>query len=199
MFEAFCNVTSHIDRFHDIQKSLAELAKKDVLIGIPQANSARKDGDKINNAELAYIHTHGIRSVDMRQEMQGGINQGAPYSRAHEMYIHAHGSPLLSVPARPIIEPAIEANRQELAELLKGAIMKALDARPFMAELKKAGMRGQVVTRAWFKDPRNGWAPNSPITIRLKSKKGKGVKDSPLIDKGELRKSITYVIRDKEW
>jgi hypothetical protein len=107
------------------------------------------------------------------------------------MYIQAHGSPLWNVPPRPIIEPAIEAHRQELAELLRQALVNALEARPFIQELRKAGMKGQNVTRAWFVDPRNKWPPNSPRTIAEKGS------DRPLIDTGELRKSITFVIRDK--
>jgi hypothetical protein len=203
VFDAFANVVSSIDRFQDIQRSLQELAKRDVLIGIPQEESSRptKAGEspsKITNAELAYIHTHGVRNVAMRQEMQETMGGGKTYSEAHQMYVHSHGSPLMNVPARPIIEPAIEAHRQELADLLKSALMNALDGRSFEQKLKQAGMKGQSVTRAWFTDPRNGWAPNSPITIKLKSKKGRGIKDRPLIDEGELRKSITYVVRDKE-
>ena len=192
MFQAFANVTSSIDRLQDIQRALAELAKKEVLIGIPQEKSSREgNDDKINNAELAYIHTHGIRNREMRQEMQSDIDNGS-YSQAYQMYIQAHGSPLWNSPPRPIIEPAIEAHKQELAELLRGALQCALDGRPFIQELKKAGMKGQNVTRAWFTDSRNGWAPNSPLTI---AKKGSA---RPLIDTAELRKSITYVIRDKE-
>ena len=197
MFQAFANVTSSIDRFQDIQRSLQELAKRDVLIGIPQEKSSRptKEGDapsKITNAGLAYIHTHGVRNVAMRQEMQEKMDSGSTYSQAHEMYVHAHGSPLMNVPPRPIIEPAIEAHRQELADLLREAVMKALDGRPFEQKLKQAGMKGRNVTRAWFTDPRNGWAPNSPATIAQKGS------DRPLIDTAELRKSITYVVRDKE-
>lgn len=192
MFSAFANVVTSIDRFQDVQRSLAELAKKDVLIGIPQEKSSRdKNDDNITNAELAYIHTHGIRKRQMRQDMQADIDNGAPYSQAYQMYIQAHGSPLWHSPPRPIIEPAIDAHKSELADLLRDAFVNALNARPFMHDLKKAGMKGQNVTRAWFTDQRNGWIENRPSTI---AKKGS---DRPLIDTGELRKSITYVIRDK--
>ena len=192
MFSAFANVTSSIDRFQDIQRSLQELAKKDVLVGVPEASSNRKDSKEVTNAELAYMHTHGVRKLSMRQENQELMDRGAPYSQAYQMYLQTHGSPLWNSPPRPIIEPAIEANKNEIGGLLREALTKALDGRPFEQELKKAGMKGQNVTRAWFTDPRNGWAPNSPITI---AKKGS---ERPLIDTGELRKSITYIVRDKE-
>lgn len=192
MFTAFANVVTQVDRFQDIQRSLAELAKKDVLVGIPQEKGSREgNSDDINNAELAYIHTHGVRKREMRQDMQNDIDNGTPYSQAYQMYIQAHGSPLWHSPPRPIIEPAIEAHKQELADLLREALENALDNRPFMSALKKAGMKGQNVTRAWFTDSRNVWEPNSPLTIQ---KKGS---ERPLIDTGELRKSITFTIRDK--
>lgn len=192
MFNAFVNVSSSIDRFQDIQRSLQELAKKDVLVGVPQASSNRKDSKEVTNAELVYMHTHGVRKLSMRQENQEAMDSGAPYSQAYQMYLQSHGSPLWNSPPRPIIEPAIEAHKEELAALLRGALEKALDGRPFEVELQKAGMKGQNVTRAWFTDPRNGWAPNSPVTI---AKKGSSI---PLIDTAEMRKSITWVLRDKE-
>lgn len=58
--------------------------------------------------------------------------------------------------------------------------------------LELAGMEGQNSARDWFEDPRNGWAPNSPVTIALKGS------ERPLVDTGELRKSITYVVKESE-
>jgi hypothetical protein len=52
-------------------------------------------------------------------------------------------------------------------------------------------MLGQNIVRAWFVDPKNGWPENSPITIAAKGS------DKPLIDTGELRKAITYVVGDR--
>ncbi|MBY6921870.1 hypothetical protein HYH30_19035, partial [Clostridium botulinum] len=46
--------------------------------------------------------------------------------------------------------------------------------------------------RAWFTNPSNNWAENSAETIKRKDS------DKPLIDTGELRKSITYVIKGGE-
>lgn len=192
MFQAFANVTSSIDRFQDIQRSLQELAKKDVLVGVPEASSNRKDSSEVTNAELVYMHTHGVRKLSMRQENQEHMDRGAHYSQAYEMYMQTHGSPLWNSPPRPVIEPAIEANKEEIGGLLREALTNALDGRPFEVALKKAGMKGQNVVRAWFVDPRNGWAPNSPVTIARKGS------ERPLIDTGEMRKAITYIVRDKE-
>ncbi len=130
-----------------------------VFVGIPQEKSSRKRG-VITNAELAYIHTHG--------------------------------SELRNIPARPIIEPAIEVKetKDAIAQELGEAIASKLDRKDqeAMRHLKRAGMMGQNAARAWFEDPRNEWAPDSPSTIARKGS------DRPLIDTGQLRKSIIYVV-----
>ena len=192
MFTAFANVTTSIDRYQEVKRSLEELAKKDVLVGIPQEKSSRIGDDGITNAELAYIHTHGIRRRSMREEMKQNMDSGnLPYSTAYQMYLQSHGSPLWNSPPRPIIEPAIEHNKTEISELLQESLQAALDCRDFLPALKKAGMKGQNVVRGWFVNPLNDWPPNSPMTIKAKGS------DKPLIDTGEMRKSITYVVRDK--
>jgi len=116
-------------------------------------------------------------------------------TNAELAYIHTHGSPINHIPARPIIEPAIEdeENKAIISIGLKEAAKAALngDEQTTMLELNKAGMSAQNAVRDWFTNFKNNWAPNSPLTIRRKGS------DRPLIDTAELRKSITYVIRKK--
>lgn len=177
-----------------LKKLLGELANSEVYVGIPEEESSRPGSGKINNAELAYIHTHGVRRADMRHEMAQTMVDGTAYSRAHQMYLQEHGSPLLAIPARPIIEPAIEKNKDAIANEMKKAVRLMLDGdvEGAKAQLDAVGLTGQNVVRAWFTDPANGWANNSPDTIEQK----KGA-NRPLIDTGELRKSITYVVGEK--
>jgi len=59
-----------------------------------------------------------------------------------------------------------------------------------MNALKRTGMDAASRVRMWFVNPKNLWAPNSPRTVKRKGS------DRPLIDTGQLRKSITYVIRN---
>jgi len=182
------------DKMDVIRKAVAEIQKLEVYVGIPEASSARKDSSELSNAELVYAHTHGIRRRSMINEMQGDIENGHTYSKAYQMYIQTNGSPLWKSPPRPIIEPAIENSKDKIAEQLAIAGGMALDGnlQGAKAQLEKVGMLGQNVVRAWFVDPKNGWPENSPITIAAKGS------DKPLIDTGELRKAITYVVGDKE-
>lgn len=182
-----------IDHFASLQKELMALSQKDVLVGIPEEESTREKSDDINNAELLYIHTHGVRKQEMRNEMQKNIDGGMKYSAAHSLYVQTHGSPLMAVPARPVIEPAIEENKELIADPLGKATRAMLDHNITLAEseLNRAGMVADGAAKDWFENPKNGWADNAESTIKRKGS------DQPLVDTNELRKSITYVVRDK--
>jgi len=142
--------------------ALEKLENTEVLIGIPEDEGARQDGDGINNAQLLYIHTHG--------------------------------SAVNNIPARPVIEPAIEDDKNIIGDLLGQAAQAAMDGNEggMMAALEKAGMRGQNAARDWFDNPKNSWKANTPETIERKGSA------KPLIDTSELRKSIIYVVEEKE-
>jgi hypothetical protein len=174
------------DKSKDLIRLLDDIKKLEVYVGIPENKSSRK-GEEITNAELCYIHTNG--------------------------------SPINHIPARPIIEPAIEAedNKEAITEELKEAAKAVLEGKvdSAMSHLNLAGMLGQNAARGWFTDSRNNWAENSETTARNKLSKlqGKELKNlqklldagasitdksvsKPLIDTGELRKSIIYVVKD---
>lgn len=177
-----------------ITKKLSELTRKRVLVGVPAERSTRPEvGERINNAELLYIQSHGVRKKSMRDEMQKHIDAGMKYSAAHSLYIQSHGSPLWQIPPRPVLEPAIEDRKGPIAKQIKQSYKAALDGNKQEVEnsLHKAGMVAENAAKAWFENPANKWPPNSPKTI---AKKGS---DSPLIDTGEMRKAITHVIREE--
>ena len=122
--------------------------------------------------------------------------KGEAVNNAQLMFIHTNGSPLKGIPKRPVIEPAIEAsgNKEPITEELGEAAHAILDSDPEAARqhLKRAGMTGQNAARAWFTDPRNHWQKNSKETIQRKGS------DRPLIDTGELRRSIVYIVEEGE-
>ena len=173
------------------------LSKREALVGIPAEHSSRTSpstaDDQINNAELLYIQSHGVRKAEMREEMQGHLDAGMKYSEAHSLYIQSHGSPMWHIPPRPVLEPSIEANKEPIAKQLQGAVPAAIDGnrQGVDAALHRAGMVAENAAKAWFENPQNGWPPNSPRTIAQKGS------DSPLIDTGEMRKAITHVVREK--
>lgn len=187
----------------EVKEVLQKLGQMDVLVGVPEEKSSRPEGaiggnyanSKITNSELIYIHTHGIRQRSMIAEMQPNVN-ALGYNAAFQMYLQAHGSPLWQSPPRPIIEPAIEKkeNKRILGEELGKAAQKALegDAQSAQAQLEITGMTAQNIVRGWWDDPENNWPANTEETIENKGS------SKPLVDTGELRKSITYIVRDNK-
>lgn len=151
----------------EIQEAIKALKSHEVMIGIPEDASSRKDqkGTPINNAELLFIHTNG--------------------------------SPVRGIPARPVLEPSIENDKDRVAEMLKKAIDVAVSGKKdgVVPALEIAGQYGENIAKAWFTNPANGWKPNSEDTVKHKTK-GKGGKTRPLIDTGEMRKSITHVVKE---
>ncbi len=160
VFEFLAEVRETDKQLQAVQKSIKELKKIDVLVGIPQEEAGREQND-ITNAELLYIHTNG--------------------------------SPANNIPPRPVVEPAIQDSKEEIGTLLKEAILKALegDTDGAMAGMERAGTQGENAVKGWFTNPKNNWAENAEST-----KKRKG-SSKPLIDTGQLRKSITHVVKKK--
>lgn len=142
-----------------LEQNLKAIQDVAVLVGIPQAANGR-NGEPIGNASL--------------------------------LYILSNGSPARGIPATPVIEPAIVAdgNREIIAEELKLGAQAQLndDAEAALVHFKRAGSAGVTASKSWFTDPRNGWPPNRPATIKRKGS------DRRNIDTGDLRKKITYVM-----
>lgn len=167
---------------------IQSVAKQRVCVGIPEEKNNRRDED-ITNSDLLYIHTNGVRPTEVRRAMQPEIDKGTKYSIALQMYFQAHGSFSMRIPARPVIEPAIEDAKKGLSKLLIQAAVTSMDGGDFMPKLKEVGMYGQNAARGWFTNPKNHWPQNAESTIKKKKS------DKPLINTSALRQSIVYVIR----
>lgn len=189
--EIFAEIKEIDHGLKQIQEAVKAIRDLNVLVGIPQDKSSRPG--TISNAELAYIHTHGARTKAMTKDMDKDMAKGVSYGKAYDLYIGSKGSPLHRIPPRPIIEPALKDSREQIGEMLKRPMQRALDGdkQGAIEALDRVGMQGQNIVRAWFTNPKNNWSPNSPKTIKIKGS------SRPLIDSGELRKSITYVVRKK--
>lgn len=175
-----------------VVKALNDLTRRQVLVGIPEKNQARRAA-AITNPQVIFLFTKGVRDINMRLEMlRSQRKKKITYEAAHALYIQSHGSALMSQPPRPVIEPAIEArgNKEPIVGEMKQAAKAALDGKAGEStrHLRLAGMLGQNAARSWFTDPRNNWAPNASSTIRRKGS------DCPGIDTTQMRKAITFVL-----
>lgn len=146
----------------------------------PGLDKIKKDLERVKQLEVLI----GI-PADKSQRKKDDINN------AGLLYILTHGSPLRKIPPTPILEPAIEYDKDKWLPEMKAASQAIIEVRPADAErfLGRAGIAATNAAKRWFTNPQNGWPPNAPSTIARKGS------DKRNIDTGQLRRSITYVVR----
>jgi hypothetical protein len=164
--------------------ALKKLQDIEVLVGIPEEKNERQ----------AVNHDEGIAKKETAKV--GGVKVNVintEMTNAHLLFIHSIGWPPKHIPARPVIEPAIENKKELISKHMANAFKSAMEGNEDKMRdyLKRAGTAGANAAIRWFKNPANGWPPNSAETIRRKGS------SRPLIDSGQLRSSIIYVLRDK--
>ncbi|WP_407059267.1 hypothetical protein ACKZDW_02460 (plasmid) [Ralstonia syzygii subsp. celebesensis] len=171
-----------VDKLSAVIKSISELASKQVLVGVPEAKGERKADEPISNAAIGYIMENG--------------------------------SPVNNIPARPHLVPGIQDVQAEVVDRLGKAATAALSGSQsgVNAALNAAGMIGQRGVRAKITD--GPFTPLAESTLRARARRGRkgaakelasraagnapdNTNAKPLIDTGQYRQSITYVVRKK--
>lgn len=171
------------DRSAKVLGSMRALLRREVLVGIPAENAERQEkGETLNNATLGYIHENG--------------------------------APAANTPARPFLVPGVVKAKDQINARFKKAAEAALAGEPakMLRQLESAGIEAVSSVKNYMD---SGISPAlSDATLRARAKRGrKGAQaelDSraqgnaegtqlakPLIDTGELRGKITYVVRNK--
>jgi len=121
--------------------------------------------------------------------------------------VQEHGSPIMHIPSRPVIGPALaqDETRAAMAEAMKEAIASAWEGKDPQADLEAAGQAGADGIRAYIDS--HIPPPNSPATIgggwiynRAAKKavyvQGKGF-DKPLFDTGALYDAFGFEVEDE--
>lgn len=120
-----------------------------------------------------------------------GETTNEPITNAQLMFIHTNGSPIKNIPKRPTIEPTIDENKDKINEKFKNAVNKILTNRgDGKDDLERLGL--WVVNKVKARFGSEELEPNTEGTIKRKGS------DRPLIDTGQLRNSVTYIIRSKQ-
>lgn len=187
------NLTVTKDATKGLAKAIATLAENRVYAGVPATTAGRKEeGQEINNAEL--------------------------------MYIHENGAPEANIPARPVVHPAIKKIQAQVITSLHATGKIALQGNPerVIKGLNAVGLLAQNAMRERITD--GPFVPLSPKTVAARAakrgtKRRKGEQQyldliaggatpaeaqtaaniKPLIDTGQLRRSLTYVVRKVKW
>jgi hypothetical protein len=177
------SVEKTIDRVSELQARLHKLASLDVLVGVPADKTPRASGT-MNNATLAYIHNFG--------------------------------SPARNIPARPFLTQGVKKFLPEARSMLKQGANDALHGKGDVNKLyERIGMLARNAVVAEITEPSPSFIPLKLATIRArlrrtaagrrqlrKVKKANETLSSadykPLIDTGQLRASISYVVREAD-
>lgn len=184
-----------IDKVNEVLKSIQQLSKRDVLVGITNKTSERREEEggsvTINNAALGYIHEFG--------------------------------SPSQNIPPRPFLVPGIQKSSDDWMPQLRKAAEASLNGqgKSSINALEKAGTIAERGAKTKISE--GPFEPLKPSTIanrrksRLTQRMRKSEKEylrligegmdsaeaqaeagiKPLINTGSLRNSITHIIRDK--
>ena len=148
------------------RKALELLLKREVLVGIPAANAAR--------------------------DPEPGETTAA--TNALIGYVMEYGSPAQNIPARPFLHPGV-ANAREGIELhMKKAGQLALRGKQdeIGQELEKVGLIAAASVQKKITD--GPFQPLKPATLAARRRRGR-TGDTPLVDTGQLRRAITYVVK----
>lgn len=159
-----------------------------------------KDGVKVVRDEASKIMTL-IKALTGRDVLVGipssataRKEKGDPMDNATLGYIHEFGAPAAGIPARPFLLPGVADAQAGIAAQLGKAATAALnkDANETDARLHAAGMVAQnSVKRTINSDLPPPLAEGTLAARRRRGRTG----TVALIDTGQLRNSITYVVR----
>lgn len=128
---------------------------------------------------------------------QSGPNRsgtGEP-TNAYLAFIHEHGAPNANIPARPFMIPGIISIRERIITMMKQTAILALqgEEQESVVKLNQLGFVAvaalqRAITRG------EGWPPLSQRTLAARRRRGVR-RTHPLIDTGQLRQHVEYVIR----
>lgn len=119
--------------------------------------------------------------------MHDAKDGGAPVDMADIAMFNELGTS--TSPPRPFLRQTVDDNEDKINEFCKRAAKSIAKGSNAETELKKMGAFG--VSLVQEKIGNGSFIPNSSTTIKLKGS------DKPLIDTGQMRQSVHYVIKRK--
>lgn len=111
-------------------------------------------------------------------------------------HVMEYGSPINNVPARPTLVPGVQAVEPQTIERFRKAALAAMlaDSAGVNRQLQSAGMEAAASVKRTI----NSNVPPELAESTLEARRARGVtRTTTLVDTGEYRNSITYVVRGK--
>lgn len=179
------NKKAAMARFSPSEGKLKQVQKQRMAkIEAKLEKKSKKFHDKIETEVEGYAVYVGIPQKYSSRPKERITN-------AELAFIHTNGSPVNNIPPRPFLQPAIEAHQAEISQRLLDAFAYIMGGKKEegVRRLNVLGIYAVEVVKDMFKKGHNNWPPLKPETIKRKGS------DLPLVDTGEMRNSITYVIK----
>jgi len=174
-----------LDRAAKVAEGIRTLATQRVMVGIPGENADRQGDGDITNAALGYIHENG--------------------------------APEVGIPARPFLVPGVKRAQEGIVAGLRAAGQAALDGNPSGVErqLHIVGLKASGSVKNVLNEGVPPPLADSTIRSRHTSRGTKSMRAGekaelanraaggspgiglvkPLVNTGQLRNAVTYVIR----
>lgn len=156
-----------LNRLPKLKVAFAQLSQQEVLVGVPRDEVVRSDP-----------------------------NEKQPMNNATLAYIQDNGSPANNIPARPFMHPGVEACKEKVVKQFEKGAKAALtgDTGAIDKALNTAGLMAQASIRNVI----NSGPPPALAESTLAARRRRGRTGTvPLVDTGQLRNSINYVLRKK--
>jgi hypothetical protein len=160
----------------------------EVLVGFPDDTADRKEpGDPMTNAALGYIHDHGAPEahIPARPFMIPGMNNAKPQAEKELVKLAEAVSKGKKGPkGRNIVEVGFTRLGLVVQRALRAKINEGIP--PPLAErtLAERAARGRKGAKQELENRAKGMTPSTALA-------------KPLIDTGQLRNAINYVIRSR--
>lgn len=156
------------DNVAKVVKSIKGLTLNQVLVGIPSQTAERTpDAD-----------------------------DPSPLNNAEIGYLMENGSPVNNLPERPFLKPGVGSVTDKVADRYRKGAVAVMDGKISSIDQvhDAVGFIAESAVKAKITD--GPFAPLSERTLAARRARGR-TSEKPLLDTGQLRRSITHVIRPK--
>lgn len=157
-----------------------------------------KSGVRVTKDDVAST-VEAIKAMSTRRVYVGvpgeTSERGEDINNVALAFIHDRGSPAANIPARPFLQPGINAKRDEISARLAAALKpNKLSVAALNVALEQAGLIAQTSVKKVIVS-QDGFTPLKAATLSARKRANfQGTK--ALIWTGKLLNSITYVVRD---
>jgi len=162
--------------------------------GVSEKGGARADALANLDMLLAITNKQVLVGIpaDKAQRGDGELNNAA------RAYILNYGAPEANIPARPFMEPGIENARGDIEAIGEMLVTKAMSKGANSADLDAGLNMMGLVAAAAIKAMINSNIPPPLAERTIQERIARGVtRTNTLVDTGEMRNAVQYVIRSK--